>query len=146
MSIFYSNENPCPRCARLVKMTPGEMVLGHRMVQERVTFVAACATSWGTRILEAEDALAKIAKWIEPLRDVSCGCGNLVGPCKHQRIWRVIGNGSWTETCCRQCGDCDIAVAVVGQPMDYESATTELCGPCLRAALELLGGHFKEMT
>ena len=50
----------------------------------------------------------------------------------------TIGNSSWTDTPrCDDCGARGLAVVVqMGEPPDYESSTSSLCVPCLRAAME----------
>lgn len=52
----------------------------------------------------------------------------------------VIGNKSWAgPQRCHECGIEDVdAVVEIGQPLDYESATAEICLPCLRKAVALL--------
>ena len=53
-------------------------------------------------------------------------------------IKTIIGNGSWTNLECNECGiDEKDAVMCLGEPPDYESATIYICLSCLKKALEL---------
>lgn len=63
------------------------------------------------------------------------------------RVDAVIGNGSWTEKpSCDECGQQVAAVAEVGQPPDYESATARLCYSCASRAHELIGEWLGSLT
>lgn len=49
---------------------------------------------------------------------------------------RVIGNTSWTDIDCDDCGDTRLPSAMqVGEEPSYESSTATLCFECLRAAV-----------
>ncbi len=51
----------------------------------------------------------------------------------------VIGNGSWTNLACNNCGERDLpAVVQVGEKADYESATAVLCMDCAQEAVRML--------
>lgn len=51
----------------------------------------------------------------------------------------IIGNRSWTDLRCDECGQHERdAVVQLGETPDYESNTASVCAPCLLAALELL--------
>ncbi len=55
-------------------------------------------------------------------------------------VAKIIGNGSWVEP--KECHECSVTswnVVQVGQEPDYESATAQICGKCLRKALALIG-------
>ena len=44
----------------------------------------------------------------------------------------IIGNGSWTDLNCDECGAEDVDFVVrVGEDPDYESHTARLCGVCI---------------
>jgi len=44
----------------------------------------------------------------------------------------IIGNGSWTNLNCDECGAEDVDFVVrVGEKPDYESRTAYLCGVCI---------------
>lgn len=47
----------------------------------------------------------------------------------------VIGNDSWTECTCNECGESVPLVVRLGEPPDYESSTADVCERCLSAAL-----------
>ena len=52
---------------------------------------------------------------------------------------KTVGNGSWTELCCDECGTYPLpAVARVGEPPNYESSTADLCLRCAAKATHLL--------
>lgn len=56
----------------------------------------------------------------------------------HEDVERIIGNRSWTTQQCRECqAFCDTLIQL-GDVPDYESATTELCLPCLEKAYHLM--------
>ena len=48
----------------------------------------------------------------------------------------IIGNSSWTEINCDECGRSVDAAAQVGQEPDYESRTAIVCFPCLEIAVK----------
>jgi len=53
----------------------------------------------------------------------------------------VIGNRSWTNVSfCSECDGKFDRVAMVGEPLDYESRTAFICENCLEKALILLKG------
>lgn len=49
----------------------------------------------------------------------------------------VIGNRSWTYCTCDDCGKSVQAVVQLGQELDYESATANICFHCLKKAVKL---------
>lgn len=49
----------------------------------------------------------------------------------------VIGNKSWTACICNDCGKYVEAVVQLGQEPDYDSATANICFPCLKKAVKL---------
>lgn len=55
-------------------------------------------------------------------------------------IEAIIGNRSWTRLKCDECGVEAKAVIEVGQELDYESRTAELCADCARKAAALAAG------
>jgi len=62
----------------------------------------------------------------------------LGGNCDADEVDKIIGNGSWTTTECHECGnDEGVDVVQVGQQLDYESSTANVCKSCLRKALNL---------
>jgi len=46
-------------------------------------------------------------------------------------INNIIGNNSWTTLKCSECGKDSIVVIQVGEEPDYESATIQICLPCI---------------
>lgn len=51
----------------------------------------------------------------------------------------IIGNSSWTTPpTCSECGAEGGPVVQLGEEPDYESSTAWVCGPCLRAASDML--------
>lgn len=51
---------------------------------------------------------------------------------------RLIGNGSWTNLGCDECGADGLEYVVrVGEEQDYESCTADLCGKCIEALKSL---------
>ena len=48
----------------------------------------------------------------------------------------VIGNTSWTDLRCDECGHAVHSAMRVGEEPDYESSTALVCQPCLLKALE----------
>ena len=52
-------------------------------------------------------------------------------------VSNIIGNASWTNIKCDECGKDVDAVIVVGEPMDYESHTARLCRECAVKILQI---------
>lgn len=50
---------------------------------------------------------------------------------------KVIGNTSWTDCLCNDCGKLVEEVVQLGQEPDYDSATANICFVCLYKAIEL---------
>lgn len=50
----------------------------------------------------------------------------------------IIGNSSWTETWCHECGAKNFPVVEIGQTEDCDSYTAHICLSCLNDARELL--------
>lgn len=50
---------------------------------------------------------------------------------------KVIGNTSWTDCLCNECGELVEEVVQLGQEPDYDSATANICFPCLKKAVKL---------
>lgn len=55
-----------------------------------------------------------------------------------EQITEIIGNSSWTQNECHQCGRDVLMVVEVGQEPDWESHTARLCIDCIEADLKLL--------
>lgn len=53
-------------------------------------------------------------------------------------IFKIIGNGSWTEQECDECKRPKRVLVQLGDEPDYESTTLRLCRPCCKKALALL--------
>ncbi len=54
------------------------------------------------------------------------------------QIAAIIGNRTWTQNKCNECGkDCE-AVVQLGELPDYDSATANICLACLTEAMELI--------
>lgn len=49
----------------------------------------------------------------------------------------AIGNTSWTDCRCDECGKQVEQLVQLGQEPDYESATANICFPCLKKAVKL---------
>ena len=55
-------------------------------------------------------------------------------------VEEIIGYRGWVQmNTCHECGTETWDAVQLGEPPDYESHTSTICGPCLRAALRLLG-------
>lgn len=52
------------------------------------------------------------------------------------RVEKIL-NVSWTSTCCQECQDRGIPVVQLGEDPDYDSATLDVCVPCLGKAIAL---------
>lgn len=104
------------------------------------------------RLIKRDDLAKGVAKrWYETYYDNHRGVWryddgkrviyeNLVALGEHpyaDAVDAAIGNGSWTECRCDECGDCFDAVVEVGQPLDYESSTATMCNGCIKDALGL---------
>ena len=50
---------------------------------------------------------------------------------------KVIGNNSWTYLSCDECSKEVEVVVQLGEEPDYESATAQICFPCLKKAVKL---------
>lgn len=49
-----------------------------------------------------------------------------------EKVAQIIGNISWTNLTCNECdSDNQDEVWQVGEPMDYESQTADLCKACV---------------
>ena len=55
-------------------------------------------------------------------------------------IAAIIGNRSWTELRCDECGERVDALVQVGDEPDYESATVRICLACAEKAVAALRG------
>ena len=53
-------------------------------------------------------------------------------------VANIIGNNSWTDNVCNECGKQKEKIIVIGEPEDYESKTAYVCEECLNEALKLL--------
>jgi hypothetical protein len=53
------------------------------------------------------------------------------------QVEEVIGNTSWTSCVCHECGKSVEEMVQIGQEPDYESATAEICFPCLKKAVKM---------
>lgn len=62
-----------------------------------------------------------------------------LGPCpKPEQVTEAIGNESWVDLKCDECGQLVNEVMQVGQEPDYESSTAMICRECLKqAAVEI---------
>ena len=49
-----------------------------------------------------------------------------------KEIENIIGNSSWTDLKCHECGKYVKKVVQVGEDLDYESATVFLCVKCIK--------------
>jgi len=49
----------------------------------------------------------------------------------------AIGNTSWTDCNCDECGKSVESLVQIGEEPNYESCTAEVCFPCLKKALKL---------
>lgn len=54
-----------------------------------------------------------------------------------QEVNEIIGDDHWTRLKCYECGCEAEAVVEVGEPPDYETATTRLCRECATKAAAL---------
>jgi len=57
---------------------------------------------------------------------------------KPEKVNEVIGNDSWTNVHCHECGQKVDKVVQVGEPEDYQSATAGICASCATNAFELI--------
>lgn len=53
-----------------------------------------------------------------------------------EEVNEAIGNSSWTDVRCDECGKYVDEVVQVGQEPDYDSCTANICKPCLILAME----------
>jgi hypothetical protein len=53
-----------------------------------------------------------------------------------EEVNKAIGNSSWTDVRCDECNKYVEEVVQVGEELDYESATANICKPCLILAME----------
>lgn len=54
-----------------------------------------------------------------------------------ERANEIIGNTSWTQNNCDECGKDSDSVVQLGQEPDYDSSTANICFDCLRKAITL---------
>ena len=54
------------------------------------------------------------------------------------QVAQIIGNRSWTQLRCDECGQMVPWVVQVGEEDDYESRTATLCRACVRQAAKLI--------
>lgn len=52
----------------------------------------------------------------------------------------IIGNNSWTSLVCHECGKDVESVIQLGQELDYDSFTADICTGCLMKAIILTKG------
>lgn len=50
----------------------------------------------------------------------------------------VIGNSSWTDISCDECGKDVYSVIQLGEEPEYESDTASVCLDCLRKAISMM--------
>lgn len=50
----------------------------------------------------------------------------------------IIGNKTWTNLLCSECGEYKEKIIIVGQEPNYESSTAYLCNDCVRKAYNLI--------
>ena len=95
----------------------------------RQTLANVCADSWkgqykswpeGSDKLEIAEKLTSLGSCPDP-----------------DQVDEVIGNTSWTRTRCDECGSVNIPVMELGEDLNYESCTANICRSCLIAALEM---------
>jgi len=60
-----------------------------------------------------------------------------------ENIGCIIGNNSWTEIKCDECGKSVSCVIVLGEEPDYESATASICKKCLKKANKIINRTIK---
>jgi len=56
-----------------------------------------------------------------------------------QDVTAIIGNATWTENACSECGEDSDMLIQLGQPPDDDSNTVYICPKCLKRALALVG-------
>lgn len=54
------------------------------------------------------------------------------------RVDKVIGNQSWTRLTCDDCDKVVDRVVQLGQPLDYDSRTANVCADCFAKAVRLM--------
>lgn len=54
-----------------------------------------------------------------------------------EEVDRTIGDTSWTEHKCSECGDYYSEIFMLGEEPDYESNTAYLCRGCMQEAINL---------
>ena len=95
-------------------------------VEWRRQYYKPISMSWGTLInRDAGQVYTKL-------------CGLDTDTCLKQDIDTIIGNTSWTRIVCDNCGKDVGAVIQLGQELDYESSTANICVDCLGQALTLI--------
>lgn len=52
----------------------------------------------------------------------------------YSQVNKIIGNSSWTDCKCEQCGKYKDSIVELGQPQGYDTATTRVCFVCLEDA------------
>lgn len=58
-----------------------------------------------------------------------------------EEVNAIIGNRTWTEVSCDQCGKYTSLAVMVGQEPDVDSSTAVLCAKCLTDAYDLLQNY-----
>lgn len=56
-----------------------------------------------------------------------------------EQVAAIIGNGSWSQLLCNECGQNVDAIVELGQPPDHDSSTANVCVSCMYKAIALLG-------
>jgi len=54
-----------------------------------------------------------------------------------KEVESIIGNSTWTDLICDECGEHVTKIVQVGEELNDESATARLCTACLRKAYYL---------
>jgi len=61
-----------------------------------------------------------------------------------QDVRDAVGNISWIENKCHECGMDSEMVIILGEEPDYESNTAQICPNCIKKALELLNDNLSK--
>ena len=99
-----------------------------KLITER-DLIMGVAEAWSRQYTNASGDKAVIKKMLQALDKETA---------TREDVKDIIGNYSWTQITCDECGQYSTLVVQVGQGPDYESNTATLCAECLTKAFKLL--------
>jgi len=97
-------------------------------------------------IIKKSDLIASVSqRWDQQYKNttwrdkIEIGCRLRVEILQtEEQIYNIIGNYTWTENICDECGKDREVVIQIGEEPHYESSTVFICPECLKKAMDLI--------